>query len=150
MTTTTLEFTVIQGHQVASGQNKETPFLDGTIKLQKPVFKTLGYDISWCFNGTINAQFDAFNAIELNKHDIELQHVHWHAGFSAESFQFVNCQLRYEKKTYRAVVYQPVKETKIGHIQPLNVLEVLAEPIENLNYGDRVALIISADYLVTS
>ena len=45
------------GHGVASGTSKESPYPDGTIRMQFPVFKALGLDLSSCLFGTLNLDF---------------------------------------------------------------------------------------------
>ena len=159
----TIECTLTKGYRVASGQTDNTPFVDGTIKLQKPHFYHLGLDLSWCFNGTLNARADKLvnvseqsssliTAVELIAHDYFFESISWHPEsigkrFKAESFKFVHCLINFKGKNYKALIYQPVKETKIGHVQPENVIEILAEPIDDIGYGDKFTLSIGDKYL---
>lgn len=43
-----------RGHQVASGLASTSPYPQGTIAMQMPIFQQLGLDIIGCFPGTIN------------------------------------------------------------------------------------------------
>ena len=47
------------GHGVASGRSNESPYPNGTIRMQAPVFKALGLDLSGCYFGTLNIDFAA-------------------------------------------------------------------------------------------
>lgn len=141
-----IDFTVIKGYGVASGKSKDSPFEKGTIELQKPFFNALGLNLSLMFNGTINGKFD-YQSVQLIRSDFQFDNIQWTNGFPAESFQFAHCILNFKDNHYNAFIYQPIKATKIGHLQPENVIEFIAPPITNLHYGDIVTLIISSDYL---
>lgn len=138
--------TVIPGFGVASGKAKDSPFGAGTISLQKPIFKALGLNLEAMFNGTINGEF-ACQKVSLTKIDHHFKQVKWHSRFPAEDFGLIKCSLKYQENTYKAFIYQPFKETKIRYFQAGNVLEILAEPIANLNYYKTVTLKIPTGYL---
>ncbi|MFD2166746.1 hypothetical protein ACFSJY_10810 [Thalassotalea euphylliae] len=141
--TTTLIGTLTKGHQVASGRATDNPFKGSTIALQKPYFKALGVDIDWCYNGTLNIAFDT--AITLTKPDHHLPSVSWFEGFPAEDFRFARCEVTYKNKCYKALIYQPSKETKVDHYQPENVLEFITEYIEDMPYGSKVSVSFKSD-----
>lgn len=132
---------VIKGHQVASGLAENTPFTTGTISLQKPLFKRLGLNLSKMYAGTINLQFPVAS-LSIVKAHYAFDDIKWHEDVPAECFQFIACQVRHHKSKVwlSAYIYQPVKETKIGHHQPENVLEILTSKIDNLRYGDKIEL----------
>ena len=141
---------VIKGHQVASGKATNSPFSAGTVALQKPCFKALGLDLSKMFNGTINLALeqpnqvsDETSSVQLGKADYRFKDVKWTTDWPAEDFDFYACQLVYHGKGYSAFIYQPRAETKVGHFQPSNVLELIAPFIEGLKYGDELELLIN-------
>ncbi|WP_448555216.1 hypothetical protein [Thalassotalea montiporae] len=157
---------VIKGHQVASGKATDSPFSEGTIVLQKPFFKKLGLDLSRMFNGTINLEIeqtgqDLVQALgqetsqepcqkrhaelsdQLGKADYQFKNVKWTTDWPAEDFDFYSCQIAYQGKCYSAFIYQPKAETKVGHFQPSNVVELIAPFIEGLSYGDELELLIN-------
>jgi len=136
-----LPFTVIKGHQVASGLAKDSPFSRGTIELQAPYFRALGLDLSPYFAATINAQFRC-RKIDLISWDYKFENVNWAENVPSESFCFAHAKVMAGNRLYDALIYQPVKETKVGHQQAENVLEILAAKIENLNYGCEYQLFI--------
>lgn len=142
-------FIVTQGHQVASGMANNSPFPDGTINLQTPYFKALGLDLAPYFKGTINAQFNC-NSIELLKWDLELTNVHWLPNHPSEDFLFAYSEISYKEKRFPAIIYQPRLETKLGHFQPTNTLELLAPKIEGITYGSKATLEIPTQYLSLS
>ncbi|WP_448211566.1 hypothetical protein [Colwellia sp. MEBiC06753] len=112
--------------------------------MQKPFFKGLGLDIDHFYNGTINAMLERCSAVEILKADIELIDVKWSKHHQAESFQFINCSILFGDRVYKSMIYQPKKSTKIGHLQPNNVIEILAPKIAQLHYGDKIVIDVSS------
>ena len=51
---------VIEGYRIASGFTNNSPYPDGSIKLQTPIFQKLGLDISTYFPGTININISPY------------------------------------------------------------------------------------------
>ncbi|MEW6982948.1 hypothetical protein AAD001_09890 [Colwelliaceae bacterium 6471] len=139
-------FSVVKGHQVASGMSINSPYPKGTIALQTPYFKSLGLDLTDYFSGTINAQFDC-QQIELMKYSHVFENLNWLKGLPSETFYFAPVKIEYKKKLYRAFVYQPDKQTKIDHFQENNVLELIAEQLPGLNYNEQLELIIEQGFL---
>ncbi|WDE02871.1 hypothetical protein SG34_015610 [Thalassomonas viridans] len=144
-------FTVVPGHGVASGRAEDSPYPDGTIALQKPFFAALGLDLSACFCGTINAAFNC-RQVTLKRWDHEFVRLNWFPGLPAEDFRFASCQLIRQEplsaKRYPAYIYQVVANSKLGHFQPGNVLELLAPEITGLAYGDAMVLEVEEHTLV--
>ncbi|REL26969.1 hypothetical protein DXX93_10550 [Thalassotalea euphylliae] len=141
---------VIKGHQVASGKATNSPFSAGTIALQKPFFKKLGLDLSEMFNGTINLALEqpnqvsqAAQSVQFGKADYRFKDVKWTTDWPAEHFDFYACQITHQGKHYSAFIYQPKAETKVGHFQPNNVVELIAPFIAGLSYGDELELLIN-------
>ena len=52
-----LPFTVVKGHQVASGIANDPRFSEGTIAAQLPYFKALGLNLEGFYRATLNAKF---------------------------------------------------------------------------------------------
>lgn len=142
-----LQARVIKGHQVASGNAKNSPFPDSTIAMQKPYFSEQGLDLSSMFNGTINAEITQLSKIELMKSDYYFKDIKWCKNFKPESFLFVKCTVIFKGKELSAFIYQPDKKTKIAHHQPDNTLEILAPLIPELKYGKEFQISIDEGYL---
>lgn len=133
------KFTVVKGHQVASGRANDPRFPRGTIGAQLPFFQALGLDLNGYYLATINAQFNC-HAIILNHYDHYFKQVKWHKAMPAENFKFCRCHILANSTFYPALIYQPQVDTKIEHLQPINQLELLAPFIEYLHYGDAISL----------
>ena len=136
------KFTVVKGHQVASGRANDPRFPLGTVGAQLPFFQALGLDLNGYYLATINAQFNC-HAIVLNFYDHYFKQVKWHENMPAENFKFCRCHILVNSTSYPALIYQPQLDTKIEHFQPINQLELLAPFIDNLDYGDLISLDIS-------
>ena len=141
-----IQFKVVQGYQVASGQSETSPFPKGTIAIQKPCFYALGLDLTEYYLATLNAKFDC-KEIRLVKWDYEFCHVEWLSGFPAETFRFAQCKVVREGTSYDAFIYQPIEETKTAHFQPQNTLEIICKKINDLKYHQILTLEIESDYL---
>lgn len=135
----TFPFTVVKGHQVASGNAHDPRFPQGTITAQLPFFKALGLDLSSFHPATLNAQFNC-NAIVLKLYDYQFKQVKWHRQMPAEDFRFCRCQVLANGQSYHALIYQPRVVTKTEHFQAKNQLELLAPFIADVKYGDCLAL----------
>lgn len=132
-------FTLVKGHQIASGLAKDARFPQGTITAQKPYFKALGLKLESYFPATLNAKFNC-RKITLTNADFYFKNVKWHTDFPAENFKFFHCRIFTNNAAYAGLIYQPQIETKIEHFHPENQIEVLAPYIENIYYGDTLAL----------
>lgn len=127
------------GHQVASGIAPDSPYEKGTIEMQLPFFRDRGLDLSPYFWGTLNVNL-APKVWQLVKPQYTLPNIKWHPDYPAEDFSFTPCQVSYQNQTYSGLVYYPHPETKIGHFQDPSVIEIIALPIPEIKYGDRVVL----------
>lgn len=130
------------GHQIASGLNPQSPYPDGSITLQKPVFAKSGLDLSGMHNGTLNIDISPFT-FAITRADHVVEKVEWLKGFPAETFSFIRCGLTFSGKTFPGWVYFPHPETKPRDFQPASVVEVLAPLIADIDYGDTVTLHVS-------
>jgi len=136
---TVLQFTVVKGHQVASGSANDPRFPHGTITAQLPFFYALGLNLDGFYQGTINAEFNC-DDIVLNHYDYQFKQVKWHSKIPAEDFRFCRCHILAKNQSYPALIYQPMKTTKTEHFQAKNQLELLAPFISDVKYGDSLAL----------
>tara|TARA_R110000737_G_scaffold56052_4_gene80027 strand:- start:7818 stop:8267 length:450 start_codon:yes stop_codon:yes gene_type:complete len=133
------QFTLVKGHQVASGIANDPRFVKGTIAAQLPLFQTLGLDIESFHRATLNAKFDC-NSIILNHYDYYFKQVKWHKQMPAEDFKFCRCHILANEKCYPAIIYQPQAVTKTEHFHAINQLELIAPFIANISYGDSLML----------
>jgi len=134
-----LECKVIPGFQIASGKAINSPYPEGTIKLQQPFFLQQGLDLRAYYLGTINAQFSC-REIRLDNSDFHFKSIKWLANFPSEDFKFYKCFILNKMEKIPALVYQPASETKINHFQAKNVLEIITVKIAGLSYGDPLIL----------
>lgn len=130
---------VVKGAQVASGQAKDNPFPAGTIALQTPHFRELGFDISGYYPGTINVEI-APKLFAIRNPSHTFRNVKWVEGFSAEDFSFSAVRLLVDGCSHDGFIYYPHPETKLCFAKEPTVLEVIAPLIQGLRYGDRVTL----------
>ncbi len=137
------------GHQVASGIAKDSPYERGTIEMQLPFFKRLGLDLSPYYFGTLNISI-APHRFEIKNPKYTFENVKWHPDYPAETFSFSPCQVIFKNIYYRGLIYYPHPETKIGHFQDDSILEAIALPIPNINYGDRIHLVINSQEIIIS
>lgn len=138
--------TVVSGHQVASGQTKNSPYPQGTIEMQTPHFQTLGVDLSPFYQGTLNVSIAP--ASFTLRPEITLPLVKWSKHHDPESFSFVPVQLMWQQQLFDGLIYYPRPETKINHFQDPSVLELLLPYIRGIAYGEKVTLSASADELI--
>ncbi|ANV87943.1 hypothetical protein [Picosynechococcus sp. PCC 7117] len=139
MTWQTVTGLLTRGHQVASGQAKNSPYEAGTIALQTPHFRNLGLDLSGYFPGTLNISI-APKTFTLIQPRYTFTNLQWHPDFSPETFSFSPCYIEHRQQRYDGLIYYPHPETKLGHFQAPATLEVLAPLIPDLTYGDRLQL----------
>mgnify|MGYP003669010940 CR=1 FL=1 len=136
---TIYKFTVVKGHQVASGCANDPRFPKGTIAAQTPFFRALGLELAVFHPATLNAQFNC-DAIILKRYDHFFKQVKWHKDVPPEDFKFCRCHILVKSKSFPALIYQPQLVTKKEHLQPLNQLEILAPFIPSVLYGDVLTL----------
>lgn len=135
----TVHGVVVRGHRVASGLARDPRFPRGTIAAQAPVFRALGVDLSPFLPATLNVDVSPWS-FSPGPRATTLRLVKWHPDAPPETFSFADARLEWKGRTVRAAVYWPHPETKPEHFQPPGIVEVLAEPLEGLEYGDQVAL----------
>lgn len=130
---------VIQGHQIASGRAKDSPYPSGSVPMQMPYFKALGLDLSGYFPGTLNISV-AQAQFKMLKPAYQFENIKWVEGFNPETFSFAECTLWYKGKAYQGFVYYPHPETKTQHFHNASLIEVIGQPIKDIHYGSKVRL----------
>lgn len=130
---------VKSGHQVASGQALDSPYVQGTLEMQSPFFRDLGLDLSNFYLGTVNISIAPYS-FKVLQPQYTFPLVKWHPNYRAETFSFSPCIVTYLDISYQGLVYYPHPETKIGHFQDASIIEIIAPWIPTLNYGDRLSL----------
>jgi hypothetical protein len=130
---------ISKGHGVASGQAVNTPYPEGTLAPQIPLFRELGVDLSGFFRGTLNIDVSP-RRIKLRNGDVTLRQVRWTNWIPPEDFSFFACLLEVDDVRYRSLIYRPHPETKVEHFQKDAVLEVLSPWVEGMTGGKEVRL----------
>jgi hypothetical protein len=128
------------GHGVASGKSGDSRFPNGTIEMQQPFFKARGLDLDRYYSGTINVSISPYRySIEQSKYTF--RDIKWCASEPSEDFSFFDCQIVLNNGTkLEGLIYYPHPDTKPEHFQDPDVLEIMTEPIDGLQYGDTLSL----------
>ena len=128
------------GHGVASGTSKESPYPDGTIRMQFPVFKGLGLDLSSCYFGTLNLDFAPLE-VSLTNPDHLFEKVQWTKLHPPETFSFWRVEIKTtEVEVVSGWIYHPHPETKERHWQPPTTVELLAPRLSWVEPGSTISL----------
>lgn len=133
---------IVQGHQIASGRNPDSPYSDSALKLQSPFFKKGGLDLSPYYFGTLNVSIRPYT-FTLTNSQYTFRQIDWTPHHPPEDFSFSRCKLVYQGAEYDGWVYYPHPETKITHFQDPSILEIIAPPVLNIAYGDKVELLLN-------
>lgn len=128
-----------QGYGVASGTAASSPYPDGTLALQIPLFKERGVDLSGFFRGTLNVDISPL-CFALIKPDVTLRQVAWTDRIPPEDFSFCACLLEVERSPHPALIYRPHPETKVEHFQNPSIIEILAPYVGGLAVHSKVTL----------
>lgn len=139
---------------MASGASDDNPFPEGTLKLQAPYFKKLGFDfekeipnLRW---GTLNVDIAPQN-FKILKADYRFDNVNWIKTIAPETFSFVAVKVLYGDANYNGFIYYPHPETKPDfHNHNSSRLEIIAENIPDIQYGDMVDVFVDQDCLKIS
>jgi hypothetical protein len=141
---------LISGHGVASGQStKDARFPEGTISLQERVFRERGFDLPSYFKGpfvrgTLNIRF-AEGVVAIRRPDFVFRDVSWTEFFPPENFFLSQCVVKFASREFRGLIYIPDPATKPDHFQDAQTVEVIAETIPGLKYGDTLEVIFDSD-----
>ncbi len=133
---------LIQGHQVASGKATNSPYAQGTISTQIPLFQELGLDLTPYFRGTLNVDISPYTYL-MKKPQFTFRKVNWTISHPPEDFSFSQCRIIYNDDSYDGWVYYPHPETKIRHFHNPSIVEVIAMPIPKIKYSDLLQLSIN-------
>jgi hypothetical protein len=138
---------VVPGHGVASGQAADSPYPQGSVRMQMPFFAARGLDLSACWAGTLNVSIAPLSW-SLLRAAYRFEQVEWTHLHPAETFSFVPLQLTWHGQRTAAWLYYPHPETKAAHHQAADVMEIIAPRLEGLKYGDEVGLEYAAGALL--
>jgi hypothetical protein len=138
----TVRGTVIEGHRVASEPSSDYPY--STLEKQKPYFKALGLDLEYFYNGTLNVSIFP-NTFEMSNPEFTFERVEWTDLHPPETFSFSKCTVTFVGRRYAGWVYYPHPETKIRNFQQPSMIEILAEYIPGIHYGDKVEIELNRD-----
>ncbi len=138
---------LVQGYGVASGPSKDYPY--SALDRQRPIFASRGLDLSNYFNGTLNIDIRPFT-FKMTKPQFTFYNVEWTDLHPPEHFSFSRCKVIFKDVEYDGWVYYPHPETKQRNFQNSSLLEVIAEPIPEINYGDQLEVLVNPDEITIS
>lgn len=152
------------GYRVASGQafeGHDQRFNEdgGTIRLQIPKFRERGLDIDQYFGGGIDEAYVAATLgcdisprrMTIVRPEYHFRSVRWTDKFDQQSpgftedFYLSPAAILFAGKSFKALIYIPAPETKPAHVHPPTTIEVIAQKIDRIKYGDRVTLLYSPE-----
>jgi hypothetical protein len=76
------------------------------------------------------------------KPEFTFKSVEWTDLHPPEHFSFSHCKVIFRDVEYNGWVYYPHPETKLRNFQNPSLLEVIALPIPEIQYGDEVQVLI--------
>ncbi len=139
---------VVPGHRVASGQNRDPRFPEGTLRMQMPVFRQMGLDLAGVFPGTLNVSVAPLR-YRVVKPRLTFRQVRWHPAMPPEDFSFFDLRVHIAGRApLEGLIYYPHPETKPEHFQSPDVLELLLPPVAELRYGDTIGLQVPPEQMV--
>jgi hypothetical protein len=133
---------LVQGYRVASGPSQDYPY--GALDRQRPLFKARGLDLSAYFNGSLNIDLRPAR-FTMRRPQYTFPLVEWTDLHPPETFSFSRCRVLFREVEYDGWVYYPHPETKLRNFQNPSLLEVIAQPIPDIRYGDRLAVWVNGD-----
>ena len=139
---TLLPGVLVQGYRVASGPSNDYPY--GALDRQRPFFKAGGLDLNHYFNGSLNIDIRPFE-FKMENPEFTFHHVEWTDLHPPEHFSFSRCKVIFKDVEYDGWVYYPHPETKLRHFQNPSLLEVIAMPITEIQYGDEVDVLVNRE-----
>lgn len=120
-----LRSTLQTGHGVASGRGVESPYPAGTIALQAPHFIRGGLELEGYHLATLNLSTAPW-VVRIRRPAFHFPLVSWTELHGPESFDIIDVTLEVGDRRVHGWGYRPTPETKAGHPQPPEVLEVIA------------------------
>lgn len=130
-----------RGYRVASGPSADYPC--GSLDRQRPIFAARGFDLSGYFNGTLNIDIHP-RRFAMVQPEVTLHHVEWTDLHPPEHFSFSRCRVAHRNVEYDGWVYYPHPETKIRNFQNPALLEAIARPIKDIQYGDELDVLVNS------
>lgn len=130
---------VIRGHGVAGGTSSSSPHPAGTISIQAPLFAEKGLDLSGFHLATLNISTIPWIVLIENP-AFHFENVKWTELHQPESFDFIKVFLILGDRRVPGWGYRPTPETKAGHPQPKDVLEVIAPFIPEVHSEPELLL----------
>ena len=86
-------------------------------------------------------------SVNIAKPEYFFENVRWTHKFDneehphyLENFFLSPAKIEFKGKTYKALLYVPDPSTKPGHFHPPTTIEVIAQKIPDIGYGDSVTL----------
>ncbi len=104
-------------------------------------------DLDNYFNGTLNIDIRPYT-FQLFKPESTFYNVEWTDLHPPEHFSFSRCKVIYKDIEYEGWVYYPHPETKRRNFQNPSLLEVIAYPIPEIQYGDEVHALVNTDEIL--
>jgi len=144
---TRLNGILAQGYRVASGPSADYPY--GALDRQRPIFQERGLDLSGFFNGTLNIDIRP-HTFRMERPEYTFHNVEWTDLHPPEHFSFSRCKVIYKNMEYDGWVYYPHPETKKRNFQNPSLVEVIAIPIPELQYGDQLQVLLNTDEIIVS
>ena len=92
-----------------------------------------------CFNGTLNISIAPLE-FKMAHPEFTFELVEWTDLHPPETFSFSRCTVFYKGGEYAGWVYYPHPETKKTHFQNPSLIEVIAHPISEIQYGDELEI----------
>jgi hypothetical protein len=140
----------VRGHQVASGRNGDPRFPGGTLRMQAPLFRALGLDLTPFYLGTLNVSIAPLS-YRVVRPRLTFRQVKWHPTEPAEDFSFFDVRLlRTGGPPVDGMIYYPHPETKPEHFQRPDVLELLLPFMEGLAVAASMRLAVPMDQMLVS
>lgn len=140
-----VEGILVQGYQVASGPSADYPY--GALDRQRPLFAARGFDLSGYFNGTLNIDIRPREFV-MQKPEFTFHDVEWTDLHPPEHFSFSRCNVIFRDAEYEGWVYYPHPETKKRNFQNPSLLEVIAKPIPDIQYGDALNVFVNTEEIL--
>jgi hypothetical protein len=137
--------TLKAGYRVASGPSRDYPY--GALERQKPLFRQRGLDLQEYFEGTLNIDIRPYR-FRMVEPQFTFRQVAWTDLHPPEDFSFSACLVSYQSNEFRGWIYYPHPETKLRNFQDPTLLEVIAQHIPGIGYGDRLEILINPAELV--
>ena len=128
---------IIKGYRVASGLGENSPYPEGSIKMQWPFFKERGLDLNALFPATLNVSIKPKQFV-MKYPRYTFRFIKWSDEHSPEDFSFSPCRVLYENRCASGFVYYPHPETKLDHHHDPSTLEIITTYLENIFYGAKI------------